>query len=95
MWGQDAVATKKDSVPVVDIGDILKKIFKKEKKEKDTSKQGGLAILPSLGYNPSFGFIIGAKLSGGLQIGDPANTNYSVVSLEGMYTSKGIISVQA
>jgi len=93
--GQESVATKKDSVPVVDISDILKKIFKKEKKEKDTSKRGGLAMLPSLGYNPSFGFIIGAKLSGGLQVGDPANTNYSVISLEGMYTSKGIISVQA
>jgi hypothetical protein len=93
--GQDSTAAKKDSVHEVDITDILKKIFKKKERDDSTKKPSGFAILPSLGYNPSFGFIIGAKLSGGLQIGHPENTDYSVVSLEGMYTSKGIISAQA
>lgn len=83
---------KKDSV--VDVTDILRKIFKKEAKEED-HKKTAIAILPTLSYNPSFGFIIGGKVSGGKQFGNPANTNYSVFTLEGIITTKNIISVQA
>jgi outer membrane protein assembly factor BamA len=92
--GQESNSVKKDSVKVVDISDVLKGIFNKKKKDEPESKPPGFAFLPSFGYNPSFGFIIGAKLSGGLQFGNPENTDYSVVTLEGMYTSKGILSVQ-
>lgn len=92
---QDSAAHNKDSVQQVDVMDIIARIFKKEKKVKIELKSPAIAILPSLGYNPSFGFIIGAKITGGKQFGDPSNTNYSVFALEGMYTSKGIISVQA
>src|SRR5215475_6064786 len=94
LFAQDSIAIKNDSTREVDVMDILRKIFKKtEPTEKKSTN--AIAILPSLGYNPSFGFIIGAKISGGKQFGDPATTDYSIFSLEGMYTSKGILSVQA
>ena len=92
---QDSASHNKDSARQVDVMDIIAKIFKKEKKVEIQLKKPAIAILPSLGYNPSFGFIIGAKITGGKQFGDPSNTNYSVFAIEGMYTSKGIISVQA
>ena len=92
---QGSMSYKRDSVPQVDVMDLIAKIFKKEKKVEIQLKKPAIAILPSLGYNPSFGFIIGAKVTGGKQFGDPSNTNYSVFTLEGMYTSKGIISGQA
>ena len=86
------LSQKKDTV--VDVTDILRKLFKKEAAEAD-QKKTAFAILPTISYNPSFGFIIGGKVSGGKQFGDPANTNYSVFTLEGIISSKGIISVQA
>ena len=92
--GQDSVAVRQDSVKEVDIMDVLRKIFKKPQPPEKKSSSA-IAILPSLGYNPSFGFIIGAKISGGKQFGNPETTDYSIFSLEGMYTSKGILSVQA
>jgi hypothetical protein len=82
-----------DTIQPVDVGDIIRKVFKKKL---DTLKinRPSMAILPSLGYNPSFGFIIGAKISAGMQFGEPKTTHYSVFGLEGMYTSKGIINLQ-
>jgi Omp85 superfamily domain len=85
----------KDSVQPKDIGDVLNKIFKKKKGTAKEAKPAGFAILPSFGYNPSFGFVIGAKLSGGRQYGSPENTEYSIFGLEAIYTSKGIITAQA
>jgi len=93
-WSQNSNLAKKDSVTPIDATDVLRRIFKKEPKTEMTPKKSSFAILPTLSYNPSFGFIIGAKLTGGAQFGDPRNTNYSVFALDGMYTSKGIVSVQ-
>ncbi len=92
----DLNAQKDTSVPVKDVGDILQKVFKKtpDTTKKTTSKPS-FVILPTLSYNPSFGFVIGAKLTGGKQFGTPENTIYSVFGLEAIYTSKGIISLKA
>ena len=51
--------------------------------------------MPSVGYNPSLGFLIGAKVSGLKQLGDPANTRLSAFGLEALITSKGVITLQA
>jgi hypothetical protein len=91
---QDSIEAKKDTVRPVDATDILRKIFGKEEKTEKKPKTSTFAILPTFSYNPSFGVIIGGKLTGGKQFGDPRTTNYSVFAIDAIITSKGIISVQ-
>ena len=92
---QDVVAHDTVAPNVTDVGDFLKKLFKKKTDTTNTKKQKNIALLPSIGYNPSFGFVIGAKVSAIKQFGTKENTNLSSFGLEGLYTSKGIITGQA
>jgi hypothetical protein len=83
-------------VPIQDVGDIIRTIFNKEK-EKDSTKvkkPSTISILPSIGYNPSFGVVLGAKLSAVKQYGKE-NTDLSAFGLEAIYTSRGVITGQA
>ena len=84
---QDVVATE-DTLPanVTDMGDILKKVFKKKTDTTNAKKQKNIALLPSIGYNPSFGFVIGAKVSAIKQYGQKENTNLSSFGLEAVCT---------
>ena len=71
LFGQDTALVKKDSVKEVDVTDILRNILNKSgKPEPEPSSQTKVhfAILPTLSYNPSFGFIFGGKITGGKQI---------------------------
>ncbi|HEY6505608.1 MAG TPA: BamA/TamA family outer membrane protein [Chitinophagaceae bacterium] len=92
---QDTVAGGSALVPVKDVGDILKQLFNKKADTTKVKKPKTVAILPSIGYNPSFGFVIGAKISAVKNFGKDENTNLSSFGLEGIYTSKGIITAQA
>jgi len=94
-FGQDTISLKKDSVKEVDVTDILRKVFNRPPPKPPSQAQVHFAILPTLSYNPSFGFIFGGKLTGGKQFGDPANTDLSVFALEAFYGTKGIVSAQA
>jgi hypothetical protein len=69
LLGQDSVRPSQDSVPQVD-ATVVARMFGKEAKTETKPKKSNYAILP-WAYNPSFGFIIGAKLTGGTQFGDP------------------------
>jgi hypothetical protein len=91
---QDATL-KKDSVPVEDVGDFARKLFHKKIDSAKAAKPPKLAILPSIGYNPSFGALIGAKVSGVKQFGDPEVTKLSAFGIEALITSKGVITLQA
>jgi hypothetical protein len=86
---------KTNVVPVEDIGDFARRILNKKPDTTKAAKKSNVAILPSIGYNPSLGFLIGAKVSGLKQLGDPANTNLSSFGLEALITSKGVITLQA
>jgi hypothetical protein len=93
---QEVVVTDTAQTDATDFSDILKKIFKKKKVDSAKTKPSRtIALLPSLGYNPSFGFVIGAKVSAIKQFGDEKNTDLSAFGLEFLYTSKGIITAQA
>lgn len=92
---QDDTTSKINNVPVEDIGDFARRILHKKVDSTKKQKKDKLAILPSFGYNPSLGFIIGAKVSGVKQMGDPANTRLSSFGLEAVLSSKGVITVQA
>lgn len=93
VYSQDVIPS--DSVPphVRDFGDVMKKVLNK-KVDSALRKAEKLALLPSIGYNPSFGFVIGAKASAVKLYGEKANTSLSSFGLEALFTSKGIITVQ-
>ena len=71
----------------------MKKVLHK-KVDSAIKKAEKLALLPSIGYNPSFGFVIGAKASAVKLYGEKENTSLSSFGLEALFTSKGIITVQ-
>jgi len=94
---QDTVAADSSTVtPVKDLQGILKQLFKKNKDTTTVAKEPKtIAILPSIGYNPSFGVVLGAKLSAVKRLGDDDKTSLSSFGLEGIYTTKGIVTAQA
>lgn len=81
-------------VPIQDVGDVIRRIFNKEKDSTKVKEPSTISILPSIGYNPSFGIVLGAKLSAVKQYGKE-NTDLSAFGLEAIYTSRGVITAQA
>jgi hypothetical protein len=73
---------------------IFKDLFNVKEKP-STKPPKSIAILPSIGYNPSLGVVFGAKISAIRQTGPVETTNLSAIGLEGVITSRGIITVQA
>src|SRR5574339_1209573 len=80
---QDSAILDNDLKQQVDAYDVLRSIFGIKETIDPKPKKTSLSILPSFSYNPSFGFIIGASVNGGRQFGDPANTDYSTLSMYG------------
>ena len=93
MDGQDSVVHNSDLNKQVDAYDVLKGIFGIKEPTDTKPKKTSFSILPSFSYNPSFGFIIGADATGGRQFGDPANTEYSTLSMVGSFSTKGMITI--
>jgi hypothetical protein len=89
------VHSQQTGVPIQDVGDVLRMIFKKEKDSAKVKKPSTISILPSIGYNPSFGVVLGAKISAVKQYGEKENTDLSAFGLEAIYTSRGVITAQA
>jgi len=81
-------------VPIHDVGDVIRAIFNKKKDSTKVKEPSTVSILPSIGYNPSFGVVLGAKLSAVKQYGKE-NTDLSAFGLEAIYTSRGVITGQA
>jgi hypothetical protein len=91
---QDTTAKKNKQVPAKDMSDVISQLLGK-KIDTVKNKKTNVSILPSLGYNPSFGFVIGAKLAGVKLLGKDSGTQLSSFGLEALFTSKGIITLQA
>lgn len=73
----------------------LNEAIKQMMGSKDPEKQGSaVAILPAIGYNPTFGLMLGATLTGGKTLGNPATTRLSTGTFTGFFTTKGIINLQ-
>jgi outer membrane protein assembly factor BamA len=92
---QDVVPYDSVSANVVDAEDVLKKLFGKKPDTTNTERKQSVVLLPSIGYNPSFGFVFGAKVAVIKQYGEKENTDLSTFGLEGSYSTKGIITAQA
>lgn len=88
-------AQARDTIPAMDIGDLFHKIFKPKDSPSAPPKNPGAVALPSLGYNPSFGAVIGAKVSVSRQFGDPHTTGVSIFGLEFLYGTKDITMLKA
>ena len=78
-----------------DLSDVIKQVLKKKYDSAQTPKKPGIPILPSIGYNPSLGVVIGAKSVTSFQVGTAENTTASVIGVEALYTSKNIATLQA
>ena len=87
--------SKSNLVPVEDLRDFARRILHKKEDSVKAAKPKKLAILPSIGYNPSLGALIGAKISGVKQLGSSENTKLSSFGMEAVITSKGVITLQA
>lgn len=77
-----------------DIGDGIKDIVRFVRQDTTTrvaKKRSGISILPNINYNPSIGFQIGAKVVGGVYVGDPENTTMSTFATALNYTTRGIL----
>src|SRR5687768_2730678 len=74
-------------IPIQDVGDVIRAIFNKKKDSTKVKEPSTVSILPSIGYNPSFGVVLGAKLSAVKQYGKE-NTDLSAFGLEAIYTSR-------
>jgi hypothetical protein len=92
---QETTSGNDNLIPIKDVQDLVKQILHKKTVSSKTKKNASISILPSIGYNPSLGFVVGAKLSAIKQYGNDKNTELSVFGMEAIYTSRGIITAQA
>ena len=82
-----------EGVTIHDLGDVIKQVLKKKVDSTQPAKKPGIPILPSFGYNPSLGFVIGAKSVMSFQLGSAKTTTASVIGVEALYTSKNIVTL--
>src|SRR5829696_1707365 len=92
---QDFVPPDSVAAHVVDAQDVLRKLFGKKPDTASAKKEQSMVLLPSVGYNPSFGFVFGAKVAIIRQYGQKETTDLSTFGLEASYSTKGIITAQA
>ncbi|HLS94458.1 MAG TPA: BamA/TamA family outer membrane protein [Sphingobacterium sp.] len=96
---QDTITNKpEDSIPgyagLYDISDGIKDIgrfIRRDTSQKVSERRSGISILPNINYNPSIGFQIGAKIVGGVYLGERENTAMSTFATALSYTTRGII----
>ena len=75
----------------LDLTGLMAKVFKKSS---NGGSSKGLAILPSIGYNPSMGFMLGANATASMYLGHTSDTRMSTAAATAFVTSKGIINLQ-
>lgn len=73
-----------------DLPDLFKQLVG-NKKPRENKTKSSIALLPALGYNPSYGFLFGANIVKTSYKGDPAHTKLSVAQLDVSYTTKGLL----
>jgi len=90
----DTVATSE----LRDVGDVIGAVFHRSAVQTEVVKEArpGLSVtlLPSLGYNPSYGAFAGVSVSLGGWLGERATTQLSAGSLGASYSTTGQVSVQ-
>ena len=86
------------AVPQRDIFDVVQEVLKGPRLEPEVAMMpvAGLSwtALPSLSYNPLFGFAFGVSANGAGPLGDPGRTRISALSLGGNYSTTGQVQAQ-
>ncbi|GAB2692991.1 hypothetical protein GCM10027037_15530 [Mucilaginibacter koreensis] len=77
-----------------DIYDVIAKLRKKKREPVEDVKKLQIALIPSVGYNPSTGADFALALSGAKYTGNPATTNLSVGGVTAYVATKGLASVE-
>ena len=95
LHAQQPVGGDPSLISMRDLGDLYRIVFHKKVDSSKVTKSRPFALLPSIGYNPSFGFIIGAKISAIKKMGKDENTALSSFGLEAIYSTKGVITAQS
>lgn len=88
----DAADNSRIDTNSIDVNDILSKWF--GKKNAPPKKNSGIALLPAIGYNPSVGFMLGANISAGKNLGDPNDTRMSTATATAFFTTKNVLNLQ-
>ncbi len=78
-----------------DLVDIIHSLFNIQGDSTIPESKASISFLPVIGYNPSFGGIIGFNSIMGKQFGDPLNTDYSVFNLMFTASSSGVTTLQS
>lgn len=95
--GQSAVDTVA-TADLRDVGDVIGAVFHRSPVQTEVVKEArpGLSVtlLPSLGYNPSYGAFAGVSVSLGGWLGRRETTQLSAGSLGASYSTTGQVSVQ-
>lgn len=94
----DAQQTEKSDTVLhqdVDIIDVFQGLFQMKETAVIETEKPSISLLPIIGYNPSFGGIIGINTVMGKQFGDPATTDYSVFNLSFTYSTSGVTTLQS
>lgn len=89
---EDTLST--DVTGQVDVSDVFNTLFNKGKKKEDKIRKSSLALLPSIGYTPSTGFLFGVDVSGSTYFGDPKNTTLSVFDAFGALSTNQLALLQ-
>ncbi len=79
---------------VRDLQDLIRSAFKAQKYNDTAQSHSNLSLLPSIGYNPSYGLDFGIVLSGGKFRGDAVNTTFSVFNANIFISTNGLASVE-
>jgi len=81
-------------LPASDTLDLSALMAKVLNKSSNGKSKRGLAILPSVGYNPSMGFMMGANATASTYLGNMSDTRMSTAAATAFVTTKGIINLQ-
>ena len=90
--------TLKDTVPdpldqIMDLGDVIRLVFKKDGKKAKTEKKASILLLPNISYNPVNGLLLGISGTGAWKFSGKKGTRYSLVgATAAVTTNKQFIS---
>jgi hypothetical protein len=77
-----------------DMQDVINSLFKRKSYNDTAGSHSNLSLLPSIGYNPSYGLEFGIIVSGGKNYGDPANTTFSIFNTNVFVSTNGLASAE-
>ena len=81
-----------ETTDTLDLSEVVSNMFGKKGAEKKSSS--GFALLPGIGYNPTFGLMLGVTITSGKYLGNPTTTQLSTATLTTYVTTNGILNFQ-